>query len=62
LLAQATTQGIGAQSGLINTALTATNNRNLAGNALIGAGLGATGKLFQPSEPFNLQNLFRGVA
>jgi len=58
LLAQAKTQGIGAQGGLINSALTATNNRNLAGNALIGAGLGAAGKLFQTQEdPFNLKNL-----
>jgi len=55
----------GAQTGAgINTqAINAINARNLSSNALIGAGLNASGQLFNPvqNDQFNLKNLF-GVA
>ncbi len=48
----------GLQGQLMNSELGAINARNTNRNLLLGAGLGASGKLFQPQQdPFNLKTL-----
>ncbi len=65
ILAQGINQGAQTQSGLIGQQIQAVNNRNLSSNALIGAGLGASARLFSPtpnpfSDLFGLSNLWQG--
>lgn len=58
LVAKGTTAGIGAQGQLTTAALDAVNKRNLNKNTLLGAGLSASGRLFQPAnDPFNIKSL-----
>lgn len=58
LVGKATTTGVGAEGQLLGTALDAINKRNLNKNALLGAGLSASGRLFQPAnDPFNIKAL-----
>ena len=63
LLSKGISQGAQTGAGINTQAINAINARNLSSNALIGAGLNASGQLFNPvqNDQFNLKNLF-GVA
>lgn len=63
LLGKGIAQGAQTGAGINTQAINAINARNLSSNALIGAGLNASGQLFNPvqNDQFNLKNLF-GVA
>lgn len=63
LLGKGIAQGAQTGAGINTQAINAINARNLSSNALIGAGLNASGQLFNPvqNDQFNLKQLF-GVA
>lgn len=60
LTAQAINQSVGAQSQLTDQAIKGVNVRNANTNALLGAGLNASAKLFSPQrDPFGLSEILR---
>jgi hypothetical protein len=63
LLARGINEGVGAQSQLTDQAMKAINTRNMGTNALLGAGLNASARLFAPNrDPFGLQEVLRRAA
>jgi hypothetical protein len=60
LTAQAINQSVGAQSQLTDQAIKGVNVRNANTNALLGAGLNASAKLFSPQrDPFGLSEILK---
>lgn len=56
MVSQAINQSVGAQSQLTDQAIKGVNTRNAGTNALLGAGLNASARLFSPnSDPFGIQ-------
>lgn len=61
LLSRAINESVGAQSQLTDQAMKGINTRNAASNALLGAGLNASARLFSPQQdPFGLRTLMGG--
>lgn len=61
LLSRGINESVGAQSQLTDQAMKGINTRNAASNALLGAGLNASARLFSPQQdPFGLRALMGG--
>lgn len=60
LVSQAINQSVGAQSQLTDQAIKGVNTRNAGTNALLGAGLNASSRLFSPQQdPFGIQQILK---